>query len=196
MGVHAIRPVVLDACVLVPQSLCDLLLRLAEDPRLYRPVWTDEILTEAHRALTHKLPKKWTKPQADRWRAAVEAAFPEAMNEPAAGIVTQVRNHPGDRHVLAAAIEAGAKEIVTANLKHFRPEHLEPWKMEAVSPDAFLLRLYSLNPGAVMHKVDLMGRKESTTATLTLLRKHAPLFVARLERDMGPTAKQRSGGAN
>jgi hypothetical protein len=47
-----------------------------------------------------------------------------------------------------------------------------------------------------MHKVDLMGRKESTTAKLTLLRKHAPLFVARLERDMGPTAKQRSGGAN
>ena len=115
MGVHAIRPVVLDACVLVPQSLCDLLLRLAEDPRLYRPVWTDEILTEAHRALTHKLPKKWTKPQADRWRAAVEAAFPEAMNEPAAGIVTQARNHPGDRHVLAAAIEAGAIMVGLTN---------------------------------------------------------------------------------
>jgi predicted nucleic acid-binding protein len=185
MGVHAIRPVVLDACVLVPQSLCDLLLRLAEDPRLYRPVWTEEILEEAHRALTHKLPKKWTKPQADRWRQAIETAFPEAMNEPAASIVSQARNHPGDRHVLAAAIEAGAKEIVTANLKHFRPEHLEPWKMEAVSPDTFLLRLYSLNPGAVMHKVDLMSRKESAAVTLRLLRKHAPAFVARLEQDMG-----------
>ena len=42
MGVHVARPVVLDACVLVPQSLCDLLLRLAEEPRLYRPVWTEE----------------------------------------------------------------------------------------------------------------------------------------------------------
>jgi predicted nucleic acid-binding protein len=184
MGVHAIRPVVLDACVLVPQSLCDLLLRLAEDPRLYRPVWTEEILTEAHRALTHKLPKKWTKPQADRWRQAIESAFPEAMTEPPASLLAQARNHPGDRHVLATAIEAGAQEIVTANLKHFRPEHLEPWKIEALSPDTFLLQLYSLNPGAVMHKVDLMGRKESTAATLTLLRKHAPAFVARLEQDM------------
>jgi predicted nucleic acid-binding protein len=194
MGVHAIRPVVLDACVLVPQSLCDLLLRLAEDPRLYRPVWSAQILTEAHRALTHKLPKKWTKPQADRWRQAIETAFPEAMNEPAAGILAQARNHPGDRHVLAAAIEAGAQEIVTANLKHFRPEHLEPWKIEAVSPDAFLLQLYSLNPGAVMHKVDLMSRKESTAVTLTLLRKHAPTFVARLEQDMRPAVKPRGGG--
>ncbi len=184
MGVHAIRPVVLDACVLVPQSLCDLLLRLAEDPRLYRPVWTEEILTEAHRALTHKLPKKWTKPQADRWRQAIEAAFPEAMTEPPASLITKARNHPGDRHVLAAAIDAGTKEIVTANLKHFRPEHLQPWKVEAVSPDTFLLRLYSLNPGAVMHKVDLMGRKASASVTLTLLRKHAPAFVARLEQDM------------
>jgi predicted nucleic acid-binding protein len=193
MGVHAIRPVVLDACVLVPQSLCDLLLRLAEDPRLYRPVWTEEILTEAHRALTHKLPKKWPKPQADRWRQAIETAFPEAMNEPAASIVAQARNHPGDRHVLAAAIEAGAQEIVTANLKHFRAEHLEPWKTEAVSPDAFLLQLYSLNPGAVMHKVDLMSRKESTAVTLTLLRKHAPTFVSRIEQDMGPAVKPRGG---
>jgi hypothetical protein len=36
-----------------------------------------------------------------------------------------------------------------------------------------------------MHKVDLMGRKESAAVTLTLLRKHAPAFVARLEQDMG-----------
>jgi hypothetical protein len=32
---------VLDACVLVPVSLCDLLLRLAEEPVVYRPLWSD-----------------------------------------------------------------------------------------------------------------------------------------------------------
>ncbi len=115
MGVHAARPVVLDACVLVPQSLCDLLLRLAEEPRLYRPVWTEEIMDEAHRALTQRIPKKWPKASADRWRAAITLAFPEASVSPSTALIAKVTNHPGDRHVLAAAIEAGAQEIVTSN---------------------------------------------------------------------------------
>lgn len=42
--------VVLDACVLVPMSLCDTLLRLAEEPAMYRPLWSDEILAEVSRA--------------------------------------------------------------------------------------------------------------------------------------------------
>lgn len=108
MGVHAVRPVVLDACVLVPQSLCDLLLRLAEEPRLYRPVWTEEIMEEAHRALTQRIPKRWPKASADRWRAAIASAFPEAEVSPPTALIAKATNHPGDRHVLAAAIEAGA----------------------------------------------------------------------------------------
>lgn len=181
MGVHVARPVVLDACVLVPQSLCDLLLRLAEEPRLYRPVWTEEILSEAHRALTQRLPKKWPLAAADRWREAIGSAFPEASVTPAAALIARAGNHRGDRHVLAAAIDAGAKDIVTFNLRHFRPEALTPWKIKAVSPDDFLLALYSLNPNTVRHKVALMGRRDSEAKTLALLRKHVPGFVARIE---------------
>ena len=186
MSVHAVRPVVLDACVLVPQSLCDLLLRLAEEPRLYRPVWTAEIMEEAHRALTQRIPKKWPKASADRWCAAIHSAFPEASVSPPTTLIAKVTNHPGDRHVLAAAIEAGAKEIVTSNLRHFRAEALGPWKISALKPDDFLLELYSLNPAKVMHKVDLMISKETGDQTLKLLKKHAPAFVARIEQDMGP----------
>ena len=186
MGVHVARPIVLDACVLVPQSLCDLLLRLAEEPRLYRPVWTAEIMEEAHRALTQRIPKKWPKASADRWCAAITSAFPEASVSPPTALVAKVTNHPGDRHVLAAAIEAGAKEIVTSNLRHFRAEALGPWKIRALKPDDFLLELYSLNPTNVMHKVDLMVRPEQEDRTLRLLRKHVPAFVARIEQDMGP----------
>jgi predicted nucleic acid-binding protein len=181
MGVHVARPVVLDACVLVPQSLCDLLLRLAEEPRLYRPVWTEEILGEAHRALTQRLPKKWPVAAADRWREAIGRAFPEACVTPAAALIAKAGNHRGDRHVLAAAIDAGAKDIVTFNLRHFRPEALAPWKIKAVSPDEFLLELYSLNPTKVRYKLALMGRRDSEAKTLELLRKHAPGFVARFE---------------
>ena len=37
---------VLDACVLVNACLRDTLLRLAEEPPLYIPVWSQEILEE------------------------------------------------------------------------------------------------------------------------------------------------------
>jgi hypothetical protein len=40
---------VLDACVLVPIALADTLLRVAEKG-LYRPLWTDRILSEAQAA--------------------------------------------------------------------------------------------------------------------------------------------------
>jgi hypothetical protein len=46
---------------------------------------------------------------------------------------------PADRHVLAAAIKAGAQVIVTSNLKHFPAADLRQWDVEAKSPDDFVL---------------------------------------------------------
>lgn len=48
-------------------------------------------------------------------------------------------NHPKDRHVLAAAVAAGADLIITCNLRDFRPEDCRQYGIEAVHPDAFLL---------------------------------------------------------
>ena len=45
----------LDACVLVPMCLCDALLRLAEHPAMYRPLWSSEILREVGDALESKI---------------------------------------------------------------------------------------------------------------------------------------------
>jgi hypothetical protein len=36
----------LDTCTLVPIALCDLFLRLAEDPAMYKPKWSQSILQE------------------------------------------------------------------------------------------------------------------------------------------------------
>ena len=36
-----------------------------------------------------------------------------------------------NRHVAAAAVHGEAPIIVTFNLRHFRPEHLEPWGIRA-----------------------------------------------------------------
>lgn len=46
--------VVLDTCVLTPMPLADLLLRLAEEPRLYLPVWSPDILAELERTPINK----------------------------------------------------------------------------------------------------------------------------------------------
>jgi hypothetical protein len=43
--------VVLDTCVLAPMPLCDTLLRLAEEPVLYVPKWSDDILCELRSTL-------------------------------------------------------------------------------------------------------------------------------------------------
>jgi hypothetical protein len=53
---------------------------------------------------------------------------------------------PDDRHVLAAAIRAGAQMIVTSNLKDFPPECLSPFAIEAKGPDDFLVDQYHLDP--------------------------------------------------
>jgi hypothetical protein len=58
-------------------------------------------------------------------------------------------NDPGDRHVLAAAVFAGASLIVTFNLKDFSEKALAPWQIEAQHPDTFLCTLYAFLPEAV-----------------------------------------------
>jgi hypothetical protein len=44
-----------------------------------------------------------------------------------------------DRHVLAAAIKAGAQVIVTCNTDHFPGETLSEYDIEAQHPDDFLM---------------------------------------------------------
>lgn len=47
--------VVLDACVLANYGACNLLLKLAEKPRLYRPCWSEELLGETERTQLNDL---------------------------------------------------------------------------------------------------------------------------------------------
>jgi len=69
--------VVLDACVLIPMPLCDTLLRLAEDPSMYRPLWSDQILQEVGIALEKKL--GYSTAQTGYRLARMKEAFPEAL---------------------------------------------------------------------------------------------------------------------
>lgn len=100
--------VVLDACVLYPFSLRDILLRLAEC-ELYDLYWSDRILAET----TRNLVESGVMPQqaADRLETAMRGAFDGSVVSAAAigQLEPAMTNHPKDRHVLAAAVAAHAR---------------------------------------------------------------------------------------
>jgi predicted nucleic acid-binding protein len=128
-------PAVLDANVLVPIHLTDLLLRLSE-AETYRPLWSQEILEEVRR----NLPKVGLTAAKAAHRVGVMCReFPDAMitgYEPLTDVMTNDRK---DRHVLAAAVHANAAIIVTANVKDFPLAACSRYDIDVAHPDDFLL---------------------------------------------------------
>ncbi len=64
-------------------------------------------------------------------------------------IPTLLLPDPNDRHVLAAAIQASAKIIVTYNLKDFPAKIISQYEIEAQHPDVFISRLIDIAPSVV-----------------------------------------------
>ncbi len=60
---------------------------------------------------------------------------------------------PGDHHILAAAVKAGADVIVTFNLKHFPEESLSPHGVRSSHPDHFVCGLFDQNPDLACNAV-------------------------------------------
>jgi predicted nucleic acid-binding protein len=170
-------PVVLDACVLANQSVTDLLLRLAETPRLYLPYWSEQILEETTRTLIEKL--GWPQELARYREEQMRDHFPEAIIRFPKSLLSVLTNDEKDRHVLAAAIRAKVEVIVTFNLRHFGPEHLKPWEISASSPDQFLMSLMGLQPMLVFTRITEIGqaRKIVIREVLMSLRRSVPRFA-------------------
>lgn len=170
--------VVLDANVLAESALGDLFLRLSEEPRLLLPKWTETILEETERTLVQTL--GWAPGVAASRLAAMREWFPEAMIEDYEPFIARCRNDERDRHVLAAAIREGVETIVTMNAKHFRPEHLEPWGVNASHPDAYLRVLFDHDAGAVVQALNGMAqaRRKPLAQLLSRLSQPAPDFAA------------------
>ncbi|MBW4639459.1 MAG: PIN domain-containing protein [Gloeocapsa sp. UFS-A4-WI-NPMV-4B04] len=175
-------PVVLDACVIFPMPLCDTLLRAAE-ANLYRVHFSQEILDGATRNLVNK--GKITEAKAVRFQAILKTHFPEAIVEVPEELVAVMTNHPGDRHVVAAAIIAKADIIVTTNLKHFPTESLAPFGIKAQHPDIFLKQMYELFPDSIIQVIeqqpqDLKNPPLNVTELLDKLGKQVPEFVSKV----------------
>jgi len=126
----------LDANVLYPASLRDLLLQLAF-AGFYRARWSAEIDEEWKRNLLAARPGLAEK--IERTQIVMRQAIPDAL---VTGYESHIPNlvlpDARDRHVLAAAITAEAEVIVTFNLKDFPAAVLAPHGIEARHPDAFL----------------------------------------------------------
>ncbi len=140
----SVSAAVLDACVLYPMPVRDLLLHLA-DFELYRPKWTVKIQEEWKRNLLKN--RIDIKPQQlQRTTNEMNKAFPEANVESYEFLIPSVvLPDTNDRHVLAAAIYCKADVIVTSNLKDFPNEYLRQFGLEAQHPDQFIANLIDLN---------------------------------------------------
>jgi hypothetical protein len=123
---------VLDACVLVPISLCDVLLELADDG-LFLPLWSQTILAETKNALVGKRGVPVAK--AERRIEQMRSAQPEAAVTGFEALIADMGNHPNDQHVLTAAIHRACPVIVTANLVDFPAHALMPHGVTAIRSD-------------------------------------------------------------
>lgn len=134
----------LDACVLYPAPIRDLLLNLA-DVELYSPRWTDRIHQEWTRNLLLNRPEL-TANRLERTIKAMNDAFPDAnVVNYEVFIDSLALPDPDDCHVLAAAIRSQADVLVTANLKDFPDTILSLFDLETQHPDEFIANLIDLD---------------------------------------------------
>lgn len=101
-------------------------------------------------------------------------------------LVAAMRNDAKDRHVVAAAVKAGAQVVTTANLKDFTPL---PDGIEAQSPDEFLCNLFDLDPDGFFEVLreqaaDLRKPVVTFEELLERLAKPAPALVAAIRESL------------
>lgn len=148
--------VVLDACVLYPSVLREILLGVAMRGA-YIPLWSARILAEWQRAAARLGPSG--EAIASGEIAALRAHWPNA--EIADDPKTETRlwlPDPADTHVLATAISGAAERIVTLNLRDFPQRALAPEGLAAQSPDDFLMECWLEKPDSVEAAVSATHR--------------------------------------
>jgi predicted nucleic acid-binding protein len=160
--------VLLDACVIVPYDLGDVLLRAAHEG-LYKVYFSERILLETtrNRVKRGKTPEARDRLQetARRFQEAVIREFPNAIVEAPKDVEERMTNDQKDRHVLASAVHTKALKgekvrfIVTRNFKDFPKESLAPYDIDVIYPDDFLVKLCETNTDQILYQ--LLEKKAS-----------------------------------
>ncbi len=180
---------VLDACILYPPSLRDLIMWLAAS-RVYAPRWTEEIHAEWIRNVLANNPEV-TPAQLDRTRRLMNQAVPNCVVSGYEALTPTLRlPDANDRHVLAAAIKIQAPLIVTFNLSDFPNTVLQRYGVRAVHPDGFLSGLFDEHSGLFLravrtHRASLHHPPKDAAGYVQTLRTNSLKELAlRLEADM------------
>lgn len=138
---------VLDACVLFPTVLREILLGVA-GKGLYEPLWSDRILREWVLATAKLGPL--AQAQAEAEATLLRATFPKASLRDRPEIEARLLLPDADDvHVLATAIAGHADAIVTFNATDFPRHILAEEGLTRRDPDGFLWELWSFYPDAV-----------------------------------------------
>ena len=165
----------LDACVLYPAPVRDLLLSLAR-VGLYHSRWSVQIQQEwMHNLLKNRT--DLTADQLQRTCTLMNQAIPDCIIEHYEPLIESIQlPDPNDRHVLAAAIKGHADAIVTFNLKDFPAETLNRYDIEAQHPDDFVLNQIEL------HEITALATIKEMRLRLKNPQQSAEELIATFER--------------
>lgn len=171
-------PAFFDTNVLYGALLNDFILELA-DRGLYRPLWSPDVLSELRRNLVQA--GESAQLVAKRL-STMDTYFADASVGGYEDLIPSMSCDPKDRHVLAAAVRGGAEVLVTFNLRDFPRSSTEPFDIEVVHPDDFLLDQLDLHhaptPRALVELVEGYDSPMMTTDDflLALARAGVPAF--------------------
>ena len=155
---------VLDACVLYPAPLRDLLLRLALTD-LFRARWTDRIHEEWIQSLLSKRPDL-SRERLQRTRGLMDRTVPDCLVTGFEELIeTLVLPDPDDRHVLAAAIRSQAGVIVTYNIRDFPEEVLDVLSSTTARPSGRKRRISRHLSGLATQRGEKCGLARSHPET-------------------------------
>ncbi|MER5495565.1 PIN domain-containing protein [Streptomyces sp. NPDC002490] len=156
--------VLYDSNVLYPNTARDLLIRLARHG-IVQAKWTEQILDEVEAALRRN--DIGDDERRAELRRRMNAAVRDCIVTGYEPLIDGLKlPDPNDRHVLAAAIRAGAQVIVTDNSKDFPSEYVAEWGIEQKTADAFVMDLIDLDDRVVYGCVmEIAGSRRREPAT-------------------------------
>ena len=162
MAGHANYTALLDANTLYPILTCDALLSLASTG-LFAPKWSERIEDEWMRNLAQNKPELADKLGFRRDTMRCAAPDWQVSEEAISALLPCLKlPDPDDTHVLAAAITGHADCIITFNLKDFPAETLEPFGIEAIHPDRFIISQIDLDPFRAIAALKKMRKRRKS----------------------------------
>lgn len=141
--------VLLDACVIYPTVMREMLLGVAGQG-VFTPLWSARILEEWARAARKLGPQGEAQARGEIAMLAVTWPGAEVTWPPSLEARLWLPD-AGDEHVLAAAIAGSADMICTLNAKDFPRQVLAEEGLTRQDPDGFLHGIWQAQPDLVAH---------------------------------------------